>query len=633
MQALHHPHIVRVLDGPAEDNGFHYFVMDYLPGGDLFHAVSTKKLDRAAALRALLQVAEALEYAHKRGLVHRDVKPQNILLDEQGAALLTDFDLVWAPDTTGGTSTGFLGTHVYVAPEQAENAKVSDARADIYSLGMTVLFVLHGRSLPQAAVYQRADFIAKLGCSQRAGVLLRHATAIELEKRLDKMGRFRKLLSLAFSDSLSPPPPPDPPVPQPPPIAEQKPPPENQPAASQSRALPSPSRLGRIRIGIFAAALLIGGPGLQWAHRSLPLRRALAGWIPSAKVPQDEEVDLQLRALKEQCDKRQWVSVLAGLDELRARFGTTPLPAQGRAIDSLREKALREQPQQALFEKLAAASVKPNVGEVIRLYGLLPSMSVYQPLAKPYLDAAVKRYVEVNLTLAENLRHGGLCAEARAGVEKVLKVVPGNPMAALALAKECDPSVAKEPEPSPGSWSLAPDDLPRGKSNQTVPQPARVRRHRADKSSTPPTMPENPHSGDSKKKGHKGDRPSKEGKEKDSQNSSSKEKEQEIPAPNIPKPEPVKKAKSDDLDQLLDSASRGTINRELENVNVGSCKGEGAWGTYIVKLTINRYGKVSDVTMVSGGDGKDCVARAIKDAHFSEFSGDPMSFTHEFTVR
>lgn len=198
MKELEHPNIVRVLDDPAEYNGFHYFVMDYLPGGDLFQAISNGVIVQAAALKTILSVGSALEYAHRSHLIHRDVKPHNILLDGCGGARLTDFDLVWAADTTGGTRTGFLGTHIYVAPEQAENAKFVDARADIYSLGMTTLFVLHGKSLPQRALYQRALFIDELPCDEPLKALLRQATAIDPDDRPVSISAFCRELSHAL---------------------------------------------------------------------------------------------------------------------------------------------------------------------------------------------------------------------------------------------------------------------------------------------------------------------------------------------------------------------------------------------------------------------------------------------------
>lgn len=177
MQALDHPHIIRVLDGPLEQGELRYFVMDYMSGGDLHHAVLSQRIQRAAALRAVLQVGEALDYAHGRGLIHRDVKPQNILLDEKGSARLTDFDLVWASDTTGGTRTGAMGTFLYSAPEELEDASRVDRRADVYSLGMTALFVLYGRSLSRKVLDSRLRFIDALDCPAEAKALLRRATA------------------------------------------------------------------------------------------------------------------------------------------------------------------------------------------------------------------------------------------------------------------------------------------------------------------------------------------------------------------------------------------------------------------------------------------------------------------------
>ena len=183
MQGLNHQHIVRVLDGPGEHKDFHYFVMEYVSGGDLFHAVVNRKLDLTAALLAVLQIGSALEHAHQGDLIHRDVKPQNILIDERGAARLTDFDLVWAPDTTGGTRTGAMGTFLYSAPEQMEDASKVDRRADVYSLGMTTLFVLYGKTLPRRVIDSRALFIDELKCPETTKALLRRATASDPDDR------------------------------------------------------------------------------------------------------------------------------------------------------------------------------------------------------------------------------------------------------------------------------------------------------------------------------------------------------------------------------------------------------------------------------------------------------------------
>ncbi len=165
MAELVHDHIVPVLAGPEWDNdlGLPYFVMPYLAGGDLRDAVLRHDLSRADALQAVRQVGEALEYAHSRGLVHRDVKPQNILVDHQGRAYLTDFDLVLGQDNTFVSRTGQgAGSVTYAAPEQLQNSKLVDQRADVYSLAMTALFVLRGEDLPPTAMAQTDSFIAEL---------------------------------------------------------------------------------------------------------------------------------------------------------------------------------------------------------------------------------------------------------------------------------------------------------------------------------------------------------------------------------------------------------------------------------------------------------------------------------------
>lgn len=151
-----------MLSEPEEYAGFHFFAMEHVAGGDLAHAVTSGRLDQARALRAVLQAGQALEHAHQRGLIHRDVKPGNILLDAEYGAKLTDFDLVWAADTTGGTRTGAMGTFLYAAPEAMEDASRVDCRADVYALGMTALFVLYGRNLPAHLFQDRSAFLLRL---------------------------------------------------------------------------------------------------------------------------------------------------------------------------------------------------------------------------------------------------------------------------------------------------------------------------------------------------------------------------------------------------------------------------------------------------------------------------------------
>lgn len=199
IMSLQHPHVVRVLNGPKEESGFHYFVMEYLPGGDLHRAVLDNTIDLRAALRAVLQVGKALAYAHSLGLIHRDVKPHNVLLDKDGIARLTDFDLVLARDSTGGTRSGaMMGTAIYAAPEALEDASTLDSRADLYSLGMVLMFVLHARPLGQRAVLQRLVFIDTLPGPEALRDLLRSATALDPDDRPRTLSDFCDRLERAL---------------------------------------------------------------------------------------------------------------------------------------------------------------------------------------------------------------------------------------------------------------------------------------------------------------------------------------------------------------------------------------------------------------------------------------------------
>ncbi|MEM9458458.1 MAG: serine/threonine-protein kinase [Myxococcota bacterium] len=142
MARLRHPAITRVVSVSGEDHGTHYFVMEYMAKGDLGHAVASRSLTRVQLLEALAEAGEGLAFAHEQGLVHRDVKPSNILIGEDGRARLTDFDLVRAPDTTGGTRTGAMGTVLFAAPETMADASSVGPSADVYSLGMTAVWAL-----------------------------------------------------------------------------------------------------------------------------------------------------------------------------------------------------------------------------------------------------------------------------------------------------------------------------------------------------------------------------------------------------------------------------------------------------------------------------------------------------------
>ena len=189
LRSLNHPHIVRLLDEPKVDRNYHYVALEYAAGGDLDKAVLKSAQPKDVLWRAVIQTADALSHAHAAGLTHRDVKPENILLTVAGVAKLTDFDLVQDEASSGGSRTGGMGTLLYAAPEQRFDASRVDHRADIYSLGMTAVFVLHGKRLP-AEVFEnegRQAFIAKLDCPKALRDVLRKAVDADRSKRYQRM--------------------------------------------------------------------------------------------------------------------------------------------------------------------------------------------------------------------------------------------------------------------------------------------------------------------------------------------------------------------------------------------------------------------------------------------------------------
>jgi serine/threonine protein kinase/tetratricopeptide (TPR) repeat protein len=183
MMRLTHPAVTRVLEPKGEDGNFYYFVMEFISGGNLREAVLERRVKNEDTLPLILRIGEALALAHARGMIHRDIKPSNILLDETGDTKLTDFDLVSAYDTTGGTRTGPLGTVVYAAPECLDKPQKATTRADVYGLGMTVIFCLSGQDLSMDTFRNPEQTISKLDCSIRVQDVLRRAVAWEPEKR------------------------------------------------------------------------------------------------------------------------------------------------------------------------------------------------------------------------------------------------------------------------------------------------------------------------------------------------------------------------------------------------------------------------------------------------------------------
>src|SRR5215218_4002113 len=144
--ALSSPYIVPIFDRGETDDGTYYITMEYLPGGTLKERITaTGALRPQAAAQVALQVAKALQTAHVRGVVHRDIKPRNILLADTGHVKVADFGIARAADASTISHTGdILGSAKYMSPEQAEGEQVGPV-SDLYSLGVVLYEMLTGR--------------------------------------------------------------------------------------------------------------------------------------------------------------------------------------------------------------------------------------------------------------------------------------------------------------------------------------------------------------------------------------------------------------------------------------------------------------------------------------------------------
>lgn len=144
---LRHPHIVAVYDVITSDDQY-LMILEYVDGLPLDLYLEEKNLTLRQTLDILIQTADALGYAHRKNIVHRDIKPQNLLIDQQGQAKLMDFGIAKSGDDSCNTSDGsMLGTMAYMSPEQLQNSRNVCALSDIYSFGV-MMYELFSGTLP-----------------------------------------------------------------------------------------------------------------------------------------------------------------------------------------------------------------------------------------------------------------------------------------------------------------------------------------------------------------------------------------------------------------------------------------------------------------------------------------------------
>ncbi len=200
---LSHPNVVTVIDR-GEDAGRQYIVFEHVEGENLKELVRrTGRLPVRRALELVIPVADGLAFAHERGLVHRDVKPQNVLLSREGEVKVTDFGIARSLDVEHGvTQTGtVVGTGEYLAPEQARGQPVSPA-TDVYSLGIVLWELLAGdvpfagESFVAVAMRHVNDPVPSLS-ERRPDVSPRLAAAVACALEKDPARRFPSMAALA----------------------------------------------------------------------------------------------------------------------------------------------------------------------------------------------------------------------------------------------------------------------------------------------------------------------------------------------------------------------------------------------------------------------------------------------------
>ncbi len=252
---LQHPNIVTIHDF-GEVQGRFYLLMEYVDGVTLRQLLQTRKLSPEEALAIVPRICEALQYAHKQGVVHRDVKPENILLDKQGQVKMADFGIakiMGQPGSTGLTQAQqIIGTPSYMAPEQLERPQTVDHRADIFSLGVVFYEMLTGE-LPLGRF---APPSRKVDVDVRLDEVVLRALEKEPERRYQQAGQVKTDVETIASTPPSAPPPVNPRAASPGPGA----PPPERPAGFPSPVPPPwPSAAVTARVTAPAIGLMVVG--------------------------------------------------------------------------------------------------------------------------------------------------------------------------------------------------------------------------------------------------------------------------------------------------------------------------------------------------------------------------------------
>ncbi|MFQ5498712.1 MAG: serine/threonine protein kinase [Candidatus Zixiibacteriota bacterium] len=214
---LNHPNIVHVID-KGQAGGRYFFVMEFIDGTSLRQVIDSDRIPLSTKLEMVVQVCKALDYAHKNGVIHRDIKPTNILIDRQGNPLVADFgiaQIVGTPEADMTASDVIMGTLSYMSPEQRLSSTNIDQTTDLYAIGIILYEILLRKKplghfkLPSeidASIDPRFDGIIQKCLAQEAKD--RFQTAVELKDAIleiisgDGSGAATDSLTLTGSESF-----------------------------------------------------------------------------------------------------------------------------------------------------------------------------------------------------------------------------------------------------------------------------------------------------------------------------------------------------------------------------------------------------------------------------------------------
>ena len=458
---LNHPSIAQVFDFGLQDE-MPYLVMELVDGDDLSDVLDREgPLAPLRAIAVMRQLASALEEAHRLGVVHRDIKPQNMMLlryKPGGRLVLKVLDFGMAKQVGNKsmslTAPGILvGTPKYVAPEQVTEKPKIDGRTDLYASGVLFYELLTGQ--PPFVGTPHDVLFAHLGrqpeplpesipaCVQEVVMKLlrkkpdeRYQSAVDLEHALEACEDTMRGPSISSASN---------PVLTTSTIAKAI---ETRRGNRSGRRKLKDGTAPRYGLWGLLGVLALSVAGLLALSTSLSLQRKVSTILPFYKVPQDETVAKELIRLQAEAQIRAWATVLQGSEELSRSYGNSLLPAQANQVQTLRQKALLEQPLQPLYERFQAAVERKDAEEAIKLYGQLANDSIYRSIAEPTFNQLSETFVSMHLQRAMSLRADHRCPEFLAEVQKILDSMPGHPLARAEQRKECLPPSA-EPPPLP----------------------------------------------------------------------------------------------------------------------------------------------------------------------------------------